>query len=158
MMTPLTLLLALLLAPSHIQGSNQEKGLRAALADAQRKWEEGRPSAYEFTVDIRCFCGGLVRTAPRFRVIDGEPEAITELSAESQKLYSYFNTVEKLFGAIDRSLSRGQYKSTVKYDQQLGFPLSADLDPERLVKDEELYVRVSGFRVIERPSPHVSIN
>lgn len=149
-MTLWSLSLVVVLAASHIHASVQEKDLRVALGDAQRKWEERRPSSYEFTIEVRCFCIGIERTPPTFRVTRGESVAITELSAESEKLYGSFNTVEKLFSALERSLSHGQHKSTVTYDEELGFPVKADLDPVRLLKDEELYFRVTGFRVIER--------
>lgn len=61
------------------------------------------------------------------------------------------NTIEKLFAAIDRSLPPyGETKSTVQYDGALGFPQVADLDPQRESIDDELYFRVTGFRVIEK--------
>ena len=149
-MTLWSLPVVVLVAASHIHASVQEKDLRVALADAQRRWEERTPSSYEFTVEVRCFCVGIEMTPPTFRVTRGEPAATRELSAASEKLYGSFNTVEKLFKALERSLSRGQYKSTVQYDEELGFPVKADLDPQRRVKDEELYFRVTRFRVIER--------
>jgi hypothetical protein len=142
--------LLLVICASPLSEAVQKKDLRSDLADARHKWEERKPSSYEFTVVVRCFCGGMPNTGATFRVVDGQPVALTTLTGEVQKLYSSFNTVEKLFAAIDRSLSRGQFNSTVKYDEELGFPVSADLDPQRLVKDEELYLRVSGFRAIGR--------
>lgn len=149
-MTLWSLSLFALFAASHIDTSVQQKDLRVALADAQRRWEERRPSSYEFTIEVRCFCSGILKTPPRFRVTRGQPAAITELRAESEELYGSFDTVEKLFSALERSLSRGQYRSRVEYDEELGVPVKADLDPQRWVKDEELYFRVTGFRVIAR--------
>ena len=58
LMTHLSFCLGMLLAAPHTDGSGQEKNLRADLADARRKWEERRPSSYEFTVEVRCFCYG----------------------------------------------------------------------------------------------------
>jgi hypothetical protein len=43
---------------------------------------------------------------------------------------------------------RGQFKSTVGYDPDLGFPVSADLDPAEHVFDDELKLRVIDFRLV----------
>ena len=91
-MTLWSLSLFALFAASHIDTSVQQKDLRVALADAQRRWEERRPSSYEFTIEVRCFCSGILKTPPRFRVTRGQPAAITELRAESEELYGSFDT------------------------------------------------------------------
>jgi hypothetical protein len=38
----------------------------------------------------------------------------------------------------------------VQYDRDLGFPTVADLDPSTAIQDEELFFRVSDFRVVDR--------
>jgi hypothetical protein len=130
--------------------TTQEGDLRVDLAKAQATWQARKPASYEFTIEVRCFCLGIMRPPPTFRVVAGEPSPVATLGKDSQDLYGSYNTVEKLFAAIERSLTRGQYKSTVHYDDTFGFPVRADLDPQRYVHDEELYLRVSDFGVIEK--------
>ena len=64
------------------------------------------------------------------------------------KVYERYNTVEKLFAAIRRSLSFGKYRMVVRYDADLGYPVVADLDPRFEVADDELVLKVTEFRVI----------
>ncbi|MGB2712590.1 MAG: DUF6174 domain-containing protein [Vicinamibacterales bacterium] len=124
---------------------------RARLAEAQKTWEASKPRSYEFTIEVRCFCVGISKTPPSFRVVDGSPSPLGELDPEGQHFYKTRNTIEKLFAAIDRSLPPyGETESTVQYDGALGFPQVADLDPQRESIDDELYFRVTGFRVIEK--------
>ncbi len=136
--------LALIQAP-------MQSDLHAALSKSRQTWEARKPATYEFSVEALCFCPGIVRTPPVFRVTDGKAEVVgAELSPESRRFYEFYNTVDKLFIAIDRSLSRGEYKSTIQYDPGLGYPRRADLDPLGNVADDELYLRVTQFRAIER--------
>jgi len=127
----------------------QDTDLRIGLAKAQASWQARKPASYEFTIEVRCFCPGIAKVPPSFRVVGGESSPVGELPEPSQRFYQSYNTVEKLFAAIERSLAYGQYKSTVQYDDKLGFPVVADLDPLRTTADEELYLRVISFRAID---------
>ena len=144
------LAVVLLLACSLTVVSGQEQALSpdAALADAEARWRARKPKAYEFAIEVRCFCPGLIiTTPPRFAVTDGEPRSLQKLELYSQKTYDYFNTVEKLFAAIRSRISRGKSKMVVQYHADLGYPLLADLDPNADVADDELLLRVTDFKV-----------
>ena len=142
--------LALVAAASGGLSTPQEADLRIGLAKAQASWQARKPAAYEFTIEVRCFCSGIAKVPPSFRVLGGEPSPVGELDAPSQRFYQSYNTIEKVFAAIERSLSHGQYQSSVQYDDKLGFPVVADLDPVRTVADDELYLRVTNFRALEK--------
>jgi hypothetical protein len=134
----------LLLACSLTVVSGQEHALSpdAALADAEARWRARKPKAYEFSLEVRCFCSGLAETPRRFAVTDGER------SPFSQGVYDHYNTVEKLFAVIRDSFSRGRSKMVVEYHADLGYPMLADLDPSAEVEDDELFLRVTDFKVI----------
>jgi hypothetical protein len=83
-------------------------------------------------------------------VVGDESTPVRALEPDSEAFYSSYNTIEKLFAAIERSLSQGQYKNRAQFDEELGFPTRAELDPLREAIDEELYLMVTGFRVIEK--------
>ena len=77
-----------------------------------------------------------------------EVKSLEVLEPSSERFYGHYNTIEKLFEVMLRSLMEGQFNSTVKYDPELGYPISADLDPRQNVADDELRLRVSDFRVL----------
>ena len=142
--------LALIVGVPSLAARAQKIDIRADLTKARATWQATRPSAYEFTIEVRCFCLGITKTAPSFQVVGDESSPVRALASDSERFYSSYNTIEKLFAAIEQSVSRGQYKSSVQFDEKFGFPAKADLDPRHEVIDEELYLRVIGFRVIEK--------
>jgi hypothetical protein len=146
------LVVVLLLACSVSSGTwrDQEPSPETALREAEARWHARKPTSYEFAVEVRCFCGGLTKTPPRFAVTNGEPRSLQELEPDSRSVYEHYNTVEKLFAAIRRSLSLGKYRMIVQYDADLGYPVIADLDPRFEVADDELVLKVTEFRATGR--------
>ena len=114
---------------------------------AERRWDMRRPSRYEFGVEIRCFCVGLVTPPPRFVVLDGAPSALDRQPGEPSRLYQSFDTIDELFQRIRAAIKSGEHKIAVVYDADLGYPRVADLDPLERTVDDELYFRVVDFTV-----------
>ena len=125
-----------------------QAGASAALAKAEAQWQQHKPSAYEFSVEIRCFCSGLLQRPVSFRVTGATVLPLEELTPSSQQVYEHYNTIDKLFAAIRRAIAFGGHKIAVEYDADLGFPSHADLDPGERVADDELFFKVTGFRKI----------
>jgi hypothetical protein len=119
-----------------------------ALAQAEARWQQRKPSAYEFHLEVRCFCDGLLQRPVGFHVDGNEARPLQDLEAAARMTYEYYDTIEKLFAAIRRSLARGEYKVLVEYDPDFGYPVNADLDPKKMTFDDELFFRVSEFRKI----------
>jgi hypothetical protein len=142
----LALAVAVTLASFQTAGSPRDDHA-AALARAETLWKSRQPQSYEFTLEVNCFCRGLAKTPPTFRITDGRPASIRAgIDEVLSDPYSGFNTVEKLFDAIRRKLAFGQHKFNVQYDRERGFPVSADMDPSSAIRDEELAFRVTGFQ------------
>ena len=120
-----------------------------ALTEAEARWEQRRPSAYEFDVEVRCFCVGLLQKPVSFRVRNTEVRSLQDLGLDASRTYGYYDTVEKLFAALRRSLARGEYKVAIEYDADLGYPVKADVDPKQTTFDDELFFKVTSFRKIE---------
>ena len=133
----------------------QQTDLRVGLQAARTKWQQRQPSVYEFTLEARCFCIGIAKVPPTFRVRNGEPSTLTELGQDSATFYSRRDTIDKLFAALEWSLNQGQDNSIVRYDEEFGYPLVAELDPHRREVDDEVVLRVTNFRVIEKPRQSV---
>jgi hypothetical protein len=134
--TALSLLSMLLIVFPGRAAMQDKLSPEAELARAEARWRERGPKTYQYQVSITCFCAPFLND--RVRVINGVPEPAKGLDG--------FNTVEKLFERIRQAISRGQYRISVKYDDQLGYPRSADLDPRREVSDDELFFVVRSFR------------
>jgi hypothetical protein len=137
---------AALLAATLGSPVSQQVTPAGALAEAEARWQARKPAAYEFTIEVRCECSGQVRRPPGFRVAGTEAKPLQEMDAASRRFYDHYSTVEKLFAAIHRSITAGGYGIQVRYDPELGYPIVADLDPQRMVKDDELILRVTKFR------------
>jgi hypothetical protein len=127
-----------------------------ALTKAEAMWEEHKPASYEFTIEVRCFCR-LSRRPPSFRVTDGRPVPIRAIDAGAQRTYESYNTIEKLFGVLRRTAPMGPHKMAVKYNQALGYPVSADIDVKERTKDDELFFRVRGFKATSEPEGHLTL-
>jgi hypothetical protein len=119
-----------------------------ALAQAEARWQKVRPLSYEFDVEVRCFCVGLLQKPASFRVAGTDVRPLQDLQPDARWTYGFCDTVEKLFAAIRRSLTRGQYKVSIEYDPNLGYPVKADVDPKERTFDDELFFRVTRFRKI----------
>jgi hypothetical protein len=119
-----------------------------ALAQAEARWQKVRPHSYEFDVEVRCFCVGLLQKPASFRVVGADVRPLQDLQPDARGTYGFYDTVEKLFAAIRRSLARGQYKVSIEYDPELGYPVKADVDSRERTFDDELFFRVTGFRRI----------
>lgn len=121
----------------------------AALARAEARWQAQGPKAYQFGINLTCFCGPL--RGMGFRVLDGQVQTPPDADAATRRFHESYGTVEKLFAVIRGVLDKGGHKVVVKYDSDLGYPIWADLDPQREVIDDELFIRVSGFRISKAP-------
>ena len=121
----------------------------AGLARAEARWQAQGPKAYRFGINLTCFCGPL--RGMSFRVVDGQVQTPGDADVSTRRFHESYGTMEKLFAVIRGVLDKGGHKVVVKYDAELGYPIWADLDPRRDVIDDELFIRVSGFRITKAP-------
>jgi hypothetical protein len=143
--------LVLVVAPGLLVGQVQQEASEVATAafraldTAEKRWHRAKPAEYEFSIEVRCFCVGIVSPPPRFRVIGDKPTALPPVPPRASETYDHFNTIDKLFVRIRETIQRGQHKAVVSYDDNLGYPVVADLDPRDRVFDDELFFRVHNF-------------
>jgi hypothetical protein len=122
-----------------------------ALTQAETRWQQRKPSVYEFAIEVRCFCIGLLQTPVSFEVRGTEVRPLQDLKPDARWTYGHYETIEKLFNVIRGALTRGQYKVAIEYDPELGYPVWADVDPQKNTADDELSFKVSGFRKTDFP-------
>jgi hypothetical protein len=89
----------------------QGNDVAASLAKAEAAWKAHQPRSYEFTISLGCFCPPS--TPPTFRVTDGKLEPVGSIDAATQRRYSEYNTIEKLFAALRSVAAAGPHKMIV---------------------------------------------
>lgn len=108
------------------------------LAEALARWLAAGIDDYTWVVELRCFCpaeGPVEISVVDGKVVgvEGEPRAEPSFGAI---------TVLELFDRIAEALTSGE--ATVSYDPNLGYPLTADLDPVlNGIDDESSYIVIS---------------
>lgn len=81
-------------------------------------------------------CGRLVRSAI-FREID------------FSRYFQHADTIDKLFGLIERALEEDADVVSVEYDGEYGFPTDISIDWYREGYDDEVWCVVREFEVLE---------
>ena len=141
--------LALLLAASLFAlgvSTSQANSAAASLAKAEAVWKAHQPRSYEFTISVGCFCPPS--TPPTFRVTDGQPAPVGNVDADTLRRYSAFNTIEKLFAELRPAAATGPHKMIVTYDDKLGYPTVADVDPKKDALDDQFSFTVTNFKIL----------
>lgn len=119
------------------------------LAAAEARWSANKPAAYEFAIEVRCFCGADGKPR-RFRVADGRAVPLQELHQGEQRVYGAYDTVEKVFALVRSSIEQQADNIDVRYDTALGYPAVVGLDRIRRAIDDELAVRIVDFRKLPK--------
>lgn len=106
-------------------------------------WDEKGPASYQYTLRWSCFCGPDFTDPMRITVRDGAITSAVDVEtgmpvdpATRRPL-----TIEGLFDVIEDAYRKNAAKVDVTYDPTDGHPVSANIDYDQRVIDEEL-----GFR------------
>jgi len=147
-MTRLTLVL-LLLWQTAPQAPPKPSDPAAAVAAAEATWQKNKPSVYEFTIEVICFCP-IEKTPPTFRVTNGVPARVVAIDPKTSSMYDYYDTIEELFVVVKRFTARNGIRINVTYDAELGYPRTADLDQAENMADDEMRFNVTNFKVVTK--------
>ena len=123
--------------------------LDAALA----KWTDAGIANYNFTFSRGCFCPVEYVGPYQATVIDGVVtgatyEGVDLLEIEVLRANSYGErvlTVEQVFAEIDRAIQAAD-SFEVTYHPELGYPLSASIDWDFQMADEEVYYTLADLQ------------
>ncbi len=116
------------------------------LEEARERWENARPSAYEFAVERMCFCGVESRGPVRLRVQG--TTAVERVYVDSgapvaAELGEWFPTVDGLFDMLASALESDAHEVRATYDPVLGVPVDIWIDYMEFAVDEEQGMRVT---------------
>ncbi|MEP6729142.1 MAG: DUF6174 domain-containing protein [bacterium] len=120
------------------------------LTVARQRWQAGRPVAYDYTLNISCFCGTEITRAVIIVVRNNTVESRTYADngqAVAATFNSSFPTMDGFFDVLVSATARNPYRMDAAYDPVLGYPTHANIDFERDTADEEMFYQISSFHV-----------
>lgn len=133
--------------PTRGSGTEDERAARfQALEQAVMRWNASRPDAYEYSVQVRCFCPGP-RTPARYHVEAGQAVVVGPDPGGRRLMLESYNTVEEMFAQVASAIDRRPERFVVDYDPERGFPRRLDVDTSRMIMDEEIELTVTDFEV-----------
>ena len=119
---------------------------REELSAAMRRWSREGVRSYDFTVQRLCFCGDIRPVTVQVR--EGVP--VTHRYADDGQpapaaAYEHWDTVEELFAILDHALNERDQRVEAEYDSRFGYPVSAELEGQENVADDESVYVVTNF-------------
>lgn len=131
--------------------SNNKLDLRR-LQFNRNLWNKQNISNYRYTFSNGCFCIPDARGPVIIEVRNGETTSITSVEtgqAVDPQYFQQYNTVPKLFNVIQDAINRNAYSLNVQYDPRLGYPSQINIDYDSQIADEEIYLTIENFQVIQ---------
>jgi hypothetical protein len=127
------------------------------IEDALAKWNTKKVAAaeYYFTVEWDCLCPlpgfplnyrvrgqtSAVQMNPASRALIGmPPQSIAPM-------LDRYGTIDKIFDLVKTAAARRPYAMKVEFDPEYGYPTSVRVSPVSIAADDDLHIRISGFRV-----------
>ncbi|MDQ3523228.1 MAG: DUF6174 domain-containing protein [Gemmatimonadota bacterium] len=145
----LTLGLATVLAGCGDIWGPADEGTR--LERNRRLWSAAKVDDYRMTVKVQ---GAMFYAAAVVEVRDGVPVSVTPSAptslpaTHSATAFQALDTVEELFEAVQRAIKQKPARLEVKYDPELGVPVSLYVDVSTTIADEEHGFAVENFQVV----------
>lgn len=122
------------------------------LKNNRRLWNQQNISNYRYTLTRSCFCTAEARGPVIVEVRNGVTTSVTSVATGqpvSADLFKEYDTVPKLFNVIKDAIARKASSLTVEYNSTLGYPTKINIDYNAQIADEELYLTVENFEVIQ---------
>jgi len=108
--------------------------------NAKSNWQRAGLNGYSYVFNWSCFC---LPSYTQQVTIDVDSDTITAIWQTNDSvplpdsLYTNYHTVPELFELINSQLERNPYRADLEFDSELGYPLSAFIDFEEAMADEE---------------------
>ncbi len=107
---------------------------------------------YRYTLSNSCFCLPDARGPVVIEVRNGQTTSITSVATGQPvdpQLFQQYNTIPKLFDVIQDAINRTAYSLNVRYNPRLGYPTQIDIDYSSQLADEEVYLTIENFQIIQ---------
>lgn len=124
-----------------------------ALAAAAARWQGTGIADYEFERQRICYC---LDDAVRPVTVSVRGSAFAALvhtddgTAADTVLFRDFLTMERVFDYLQRAVSQRPAVFTASYDARLGYPARVELDGDRQIADDEVWLEIPALRPVTR--------
>lgn len=119
------------------------------------KWQNAKVTHYRYNLFIGCFCAFTEEMPVTIEVNNGEIVSITSIKGNvinpddvPYESVKYYADMSQLFDQLKDSLDQAD-KVEVTYDPTYGFPTSIAIDQIKQAMDDELYITVDNFKILE---------
>ena len=123
--------------------------VREELNQNRELWEAQGITGYQMEFRWQCFCSPEF-VAPVIISVTGGDTLDSVVFAESglradRTFYPDYLSIDGLFDLIQDAIDRSAFRISVKYHEELGYPLSAAIDYDEKIMDEERGFQVGAF-------------
>ncbi|MBD2452360.1 hypothetical protein H6G76_35730 [Nostoc sp. FACHB-152] len=118
----------------------------------RRLWNEQNISNYRYTLSNGCFCIPEARGPVIIEVRNGQATITSVATGQpvaNPEFFAQYNTIPKLFNVIQDALNRQAYSLNINYSPRLGYPTQINIDYDSQIADEEIYLTIENFEVIQ---------
>jgi hypothetical protein len=119
------------------------------------KWKQANISHYRYTLSISCFCPFSQDMPLTIEVQNNEVVSISkadgtmvESSDPAYETYTSYATLDRIFVELQAAITEAD-EVQVTYDATYGFPLTIAIDQIKEATDDELWLEISNFEVLE---------
>lgn len=121
----------------------------------QQLWEDANISHYRYTLSLSCFCAFMEDMPLTIEVQNDQIVSITSVKGTivdathpSYSIFENYATMDRIFLQLKTALEEAD-EVTAIYDTTYGFPTSITIDQIKEATDDELYVTVENFEVLQ---------
>ena len=118
------------------------------LTIARQRWEAARPSAYDYTLGISCFCGGEI-TRPVVIVVSGNSVESRKYADTGETVGAPFSvsfpSIDGLFDVLVQATGRKPAVLDATYHPSLGYPTRVSIDFVANAADDEMQYTITNF-------------
>jgi hypothetical protein len=118
----------------------------------RRLWKEQNIVNYRYTLTNSCFCipdaRGPVDITVRNGITTSIKSVATGKEVSNPEFFERYKTIPKLFNVISDAIARKASNIDVQYNPQRGYPTQINIDYNRQVADEELYLTIENFKAL----------
>lgn len=118
----------------------------------RRLWDKQNISNYRYTFSNGCFCIPEARGPVIIEVRNGKTTITSVATGQpvaNPELFDNYNTIPKLFNVIQDAINRQAYSLNINYSPKFGYPTQINIDYNSQIADEEIYLTIENFEVIQ---------